>query len=283
VRILCIKAWTLWPRGRVDEHPAVADAAEEMARELGDPALLSQVLMERSIQESIHVGRRDVADRLADEALDCATRAKDPWAIAIAAYASAMAADSAAELRERVDRAAVLLERVDNVFYLAGMLAGVAYSALSYGRDRDARRFIERAMPIAERLDRPFLWMLVRGNFALTSLLTGDIDIASRAFRDELRLCRELVVLPGVHEALMGLAAVAAATDDLDRAARLAGAAEAHRYGETQDRVKARVDATFIKPARSRPGGGAWDRAFREGATLSFKHAVAYGMDEASA
>jgi hypothetical protein len=34
--------------------------------------------------------------------------------------------------------------------------------------------------------------MLLQGNLGLAELLTGDTDAARHAFREELRLCREL-------------------------------------------------------------------------------------------
>ena len=71
--------------------------------------------------------------------------------------------------------------------------------------------------------------MLVHGNFGLAALLTGDTDAARDAFREELALCRELVVRPFATEGLLGLAGVAAVRGDIDRAARLVGAAAAHR------------------------------------------------------
>ena len=80
---------------------------------------------------------------------------------------------------------------------------------------------------------------------------------------------------------MAGLAAVAAVRDDdLDRAARLTGAAAAHRYDEPHDPVDARLDATFLEPARARCGADAWDAALREGAALSFEDAIAYALDE---
>ena len=90
--------------------------------------------------------------------------------------------------------------------------------------------------------------MVLHGNFGLAALLTGDTDTAREAFRDELRLCRELVVLPVAAEGLLGLAAIAAARDDPDRAARLVGAAAAHAYGSQQHDLKARLDAAFLDP-----------------------------------
>ena len=124
--------------------------------------------------------------------------------------------------------------------------------------------------------------MLVHGNAALAALLTGDIATARHRFGEELRLCRELVVLPFAGEALQGLAAVATVDGDAHRAARLSGAAAVHRYGRPQDAVNARLRATFLDPARIHGGADAWDARAREGAALDFADAIAYALEEAS-
>jgi predicted ATPase/class 3 adenylate cyclase len=279
VRALCIKAWTLWPLGRGAEQPAVMAEAEAIARALADPVILSQVLQTRAAHEG-SAGRLDVARTLADEAGSCASAAGDDWAIAMAAFARALPAKSATELRERVDRAASLLDAVGNVHRLADLLASAAYQALSIGSDRDANDFLDRAVPIVHGLDNPLLRMLLRGNLALAALLTGETDAAREAFGDELRLSREFVVLPFASEGLGGLAAVATVHDDLHRAARLFGAAAAHRYGQPEDALDARLEATFFAPARARCGGDAWHDTAREGAALSFDDAIAYALDE---
>jgi predicted ATPase/DNA-binding SARP family transcriptional activator len=100
VRLLCIKAWALAPLGRRIEQPTALDEAEENARDLADPVLLSQVLQNRSAYEAT-AGRLDIADAYADESLQSASAASDDWEIAMAVYTKAMAAQSATELRER--------------------------------------------------------------------------------------------------------------------------------------------------------------------------------------
>ena len=60
--------------------------------------------------------------------------------------------------------------------------------------------------------------MILEGNFGLAALLTGDTDAARDAFREELRLCRELVCAPSPRRP-SGLAAVAGPGDDARRAA----------------------------------------------------------------
>jgi len=278
-RTLCMKAWALWPLGRGAELAAVMGEAQAIARTLADPAMLSEVLYSRSVQES-RDGRLDVASTLADEAVACARVTGDPWAIAMAAWASALAAGSAAELRERVEQAASLLEQAGDVYRLADVFHMAAHRALCDGRDREASEFADRASPLVRELDSPYLWMLLRGKVGRAAVLSGDTGTARQAFGEQLRLCRELVVLPAASQSLAGLAAIAVLHDDLDRAARLTGAAAAHRYGEPQDPVDARLDATILKPARTRCGAAAWDATLREGAALSFEEAIAYALDE---
>jgi hypothetical protein len=121
--------------------------------------------------------------------------------------------------------------------------------------------------------------MLVRGNAGLAALFIGDVGAARDAFCEELELSREMVILP-VHEALLGLAAVAVREGHLPRAPRLFGAATAHRYGNPEDPVDARLYATFFAPARTRHGADAWDAAAGDGAALSFEDAIAHALEE---
>ena len=121
----------------------------------------------------------------------------------------------------------------------------------------------------------------VRGNLGLAALFTGDTDAAERAFREELMLCRELVVLPIAFEGLRGLAAIAAVHGDGQRAAALLGAAAAHRYGERTDALDARFEAAFFEAALARHGAQAWSAAFRDGGALTFADAIAYALEQA--
>jgi predicted ATPase len=280
VRVLVAKAIGLYHLGRAIAQPSVFAEAETVARQLGDLAILSRTLGARATSEAMAAGRLDAVDALADEALECAAAAGDDWAMAMAAFAKTMGESTAAELRERVDRAASLLDDAGNVYRLASLYASAAYGALWDGSDRDAKDFIDSAIEIARKLDHPFTWLVVHGNLGLAALLTDDTDSARDGFREELTLCRDLVVRPFVAEGLQGLAAVAVVRGDLDRAARLVGAAAAHRYGLPEDPVDARLEATFFEPARTLYGADAWNAAGREGGALSFEHAIAYALDE---
>jgi predicted ATPase/DNA-binding SARP family transcriptional activator len=279
-RALCLKAWALWPLGRGGEELVVLGRAEEIARMLRDPALLSHVLEIRATQESWN-GRLDTADALAEEALAQAQAAGDEWAIAMASRARAMASGDVAMLRERVDRAVSQLNDVGNAYHVTDLLVSATQAALRHGSDDDLRAFAERALPEARELGSPFLSMFLGARLGLGAVLHGDVDIARAAFRETLELCRRLVVRPVAFEGLAGLAAVAAVGDDLDRAARLAGAAAAYCYDEPQRLVAARLDATILRRARERRGPDDWDAAVADGKRLGFADAIAYALDEA--
>jgi hypothetical protein len=279
VRALCIRVTCLWAPGRGREQFDVLAEAEAVARALGDPVVLSRALHTRAHREFTG-GQLDVSNALADEALRWASVAGDRWEIALASYDKALVAPTIAELRERVEHSAQLLSDVGNVYQLANLLTSAAYRALCVGSADDAAILAARAVPIARSFDDPYAWMITTGNLALAALLTGQTDAAWHGFREELALCRELVVRPLAFEGLRGLAAVAALRGDHKRAATLVGAAAAHRYGEPEDPVDTRLDAEFFEPARRRHGVDPWDATARDAGVMSFEDAIAYALDE---
>jgi len=280
VRALLSRTWCLFMLGRAAEQLAAVAQAEALARELDDPVILSQALQTRADYESGR-GRLDVAAAIADEALHCASAAGDEWEIACASRAVARAASTPTQLGNRVDRAAALLNEVGNLFDLGYLLTSAAYMALLDGCDRDAMDFAQRALPIVRELELPFMWMNLQGNLALAALMTGETDTARDAFREALALSRRLVVPPIASEALLGLAALDATHGNTRRAARLVGAATAHRHAQPPDLVNARLDQAFLEDARTRCGTDTWDAAVSEGATLSLQEATAYALQEA--
>lgn len=154
-----------------------------------------------------------------------------------------------------------------------------AYRALCSGSDRDANDYASRAVPLVRDLNHQHLWLHLLSRVGPAALFTGDTEAAHDAFREHLEICRDLVVLPAAN-GLSGLAAVAAIRDDLDRAARLCGAAAAHRHGDPEDGIDARLRTTFFVPARIRLGPDAWDAGVREGSALSFDDAIAYALTD---
>ena len=122
--------------------------------------------------------------------------------------------------------------------------------------------------------------MILQAPLAHAALLTGDIEAAESALREQLILSRELV-LPAAANGFIGLAAIAALRGNLFRAARLAGAAQTHGYGnEPDDIVLEALEGRFLEPARARYGPDAWRAALRDGAALSLEDAIADALEE---
>jgi hypothetical protein len=275
---LCSKCWTVWALGREGEQRPLLEEADALTATLAGTPIRAYVLRTRAAYEVFH-DNLDLAAAFADQADACARAAGDPWEIAVAAYARALAAGDPRELRARVDGAASLLEQTEDAFHLADLFHIAGYRALRSGSDDDAAELLARAVVLARELDEPYLWMLVLGVSGLSALFTDDTPAADAAFREQLELARELVVLPAAFEGLSGLAAVAERHGDPDRAARLYGAATAHQYGQPDTHLEARIHGTFITPARARRGIDAWDAAARAGAELGFRDAIAYALD----
>ena len=202
------------------------------------------------------------------------------WEIAEASRRKAIAASSIAELRERVDTAASLLTDVGNVHQLAGLLTDAAYGALCLGSERDAADFAARATPIARALDGRSRAMINSGNLGLAALLTGETDAASHAFREELRLCRDMVVAArGVRRPPRpGRRRRGARRRQARRDTRRRRCRTPLRPGRGSGRGQARGDVLRARPHTVRHR--AWNAAAREGSTLSFEDAIAYALEE---
>ncbi len=135
VRVLYTKAQCLSRVGRGAAEAAVAATAEAVARQLGDPILLSQVLQRRATKRSPPSGSRWPTRSPTRRSTG---PTGDEWEIAEASQAKAIAASSIADLRDRVDRAAALLTDAGNVHELANLLTDAAYAALCLGNVGDA-------------------------------------------------------------------------------------------------------------------------------------------------
>jgi hypothetical protein len=215
--------------------------------------------------------------------LSRAKRAGDPWTLGNVLRSRAMAATTIEVLQARVDEAVAASEVAGSPHQRAHVLSSATYAAMCLRGLSRAFEFAGRGMPLARALgdDRRLMSML--GNYGLATLLAGDVATASRAFREQLVLCREMRELSAAAEGLIGLAAVAAARGDPLRGARLAGAASSHAYGMEQPDVEELLEAAYFADARAALGSDAWDEARAIGASLSFHEAIAEALSDASA
>jgi hypothetical protein len=267
--------------GRIDERPDALEKSETMARRLDDDRLLARVLLNRADEESNH-RRFDTCERYAEEALAHARIAGDPWTLGNVMRSRARAATTVEALLTRTDQAVVAAEEAGSPHQKVHALASATYSAICLGGLSEAFDLANRAMPLARALGDDHRLMNMLGNYGLANLLARDIATASRAFREQLVLCREMMERSAAAEGLIGLAAVSAARGELTRAARLVGASRAHAYGVVQPAVEDLLETAFFADARAALGTEAWDEARDAGAALGFHEAIAEALPDAS-
>jgi hypothetical protein len=122
-------------------------------------------------------------------------------------------------------------------------------------------------------------------NLGWIALLQDDLGRAANLYRESLSLSWDSGLNPLVQNALEGLACVAGAKGEADRAARLWGAAQALRETKGIPRdpdFLAEADAR-TSAVRSGMGEGAWQEAWRKGRAMMLDEAVSYALDEEAA
>jgi predicted ATPase/DNA-binding SARP family transcriptional activator len=261
-----------------DQARAYADEALALSQRCGDPRGIAPALLllgHLDESKSLPQTRRRA---LAEEALVFARQAGDDRLIADALTDRAAALppeDAAGELAEAI----AAHRRIGASRSLAMLYNRAAYHEIKAGRAERAAPYLADAESLARELGDEMLVCSVYGNAGLAALFTRDLDGARAAFDEELRLARELVIPWLASEGLAGLAAIASAHDDLDRAARLLGAATATGPLGDVD-VATQLERKFFAAARERHGHDRWSDGRAAGSTLTFTDAIAVALAE---
>jgi predicted ATPase/DNA-binding SARP family transcriptional activator len=263
-------------RGLLSPTRVLAAEALDLSRQAADPAGVADALLALASLEMAesHPQMRRLA--LAEEALICAREAHDDRLEALALFERAMALHPE-QATAALDEAGTALRRLGSARILPHLYSNAAYNEVKAGNAWRARALLERALPLARELDESLTLAVVYGNVGMEALFTDDLDRAQDAFGEQLRLCREHVVTHLAGEALGGLAAIAARRGDLERAARLLGAATATGPVGDAD-VNGLLEQQFFGPARNAYGSGPWNQAYASGAEMNFEQAVTLGL-----
>jgi predicted ATPase/class 3 adenylate cyclase len=263
--------------GLLEQARARAIDALALSRQAGDPSGIADALLLLGHLETADSLPQRGRHALAEEALSHARQAGDDRLIADALKdrATALPPDQGAV---ELEQAISALRKIGAARTLAGLYNNSAYNAIKAGTPELAQPFLEHADSLARELGDQIMLSAVCGNAGLAALFTGDIDAARTAFDEELWLCHELVTPWFASEGLAGLSAIAIRHGDLDRAARLHGAATAHGFVGDAD-VLAHLEREFFRPARKRYGDRQWREAHTAGAELSFDDAIGLALD----
>jgi predicted ATPase/DNA-binding SARP family transcriptional activator len=264
-------------RGSLEDYDGAyqdATRAEALLRESGDQRELALALITRS-QVRLAVGSLDDAAAAGHEALDIAGALSDD-ALSAAALAALVPVVGPIERQEFAESALDHFRRLGDLRGQAELLSRMSYTAMLERDAAGALRLSQAAHVAACALGEPQVLAFVRGNQGLAALFSGDLDGAMEAFREELSIARQQVLQLLAAEAIVGLAAVAALDGDLERAARLCGAAD--RYEEVAQPLTARARDQLIAPAREGWATGEWERAYAVGRREELDEAIATAL-----
>jgi len=174
---------------------------------------------------------------------------------------------------------------VGNKWGAAAMLGFSAAVRFAQGDLDRARQLAERGLELAREVGARDILYVTLHPLAAIALAEGDNERAKRLFEEGARLSLEVGEKVNVAFSLDGLAAVvAAAGDELERAARLWGAAEAILEDIEVISYPFAPDSALrerrVAEARARVDKRTWTQAWAEGRAMSPGEAVAYALGE---
>jgi hypothetical protein len=252
---------------------ATARESLVLARSIGDLAQCAASTTALAIA-ALNAHRSEDGYRHATEAEQLAREARDEPKRVIALQIRALTAPTLGEALALGEQAAAALRSAASERRLALLQTSLTYNALVHGDDAAAQRLTRDALQSAETVGEPFVLSFAHGNEGLVALLTGDIERASEAFTRELELASRYQHELMLYEAINGLAGVAAARGEDERAAQLLGAAEGTRPERHNPAIARRLDDRCFDPARARLGEAQWRAANSAGAALTSRQAV---------
>jgi non-specific serine/threonine protein kinase len=145
-----------------------------------------------------------------------------------------------------------------------------------------AHELYQQSLVIARELGTPWEIGTALRESGLAECDEGHPDLALKHLAEAMAILHGLGDRPGVIESLEGLAAVAAATAALRRAARLWGAAHAlqQAMGGARSAHQKIIYERQVQPVRAILTAEAFDQAWDEGRAMSLDGAVRYALDE---
>jgi predicted ATPase/DNA-binding CsgD family transcriptional regulator len=241
------------------------------------------------------LGDHDAALAHAEEELALARQLGEPFPLGRAHYGLGIVwehAGNAAWAGAHFAEAVPLLRRAKATSWVYLALAGVGSMRLACGDVEEAIPLLDEALALVRQSDdadpgalQDTLGLaLVLGQRAHAARIQGDQVLASRLFVESISAARELGAERVLLGQVAGLAGVALAQEQPERAARLLGAVAAARESSGVARIAHALDADRIAAAvRSRLGEKSFAVAFPAGHALSLAEAVADGIALAAA
>jgi predicted ATPase/class 3 adenylate cyclase len=231
-----------WMQGDNARALALCDESLALGRELGDQTGIARALTWRGLV-ALRQGDFDAATALFEEGLELARKLEDKWLMGtVLAQMGATA-----RVRGEYAKAVALCEE-----------------SLAIYRNQNAERWIAYSLRLTGHAVR----------------LLGDLERAAGLYRESLALFDKTEDKWIATECVEGLALIATAQRNSERAARLFGAADAARetFGITMPRPAAGDQDHFWPAIPERPERTAFAAAWAEGRAMTLEQAIEYAL-----
>jgi non-specific serine/threonine protein kinase len=224
------------------------------------------------------------AERLAEESVAAARKLGDPDLIARALNGAGLVHESTGDLGLAglaYDEALVLLHDSSDRQLVTDVSNSRALLAVQQGDPATALRTLQTCVDFARSQGNQELLARYLESLANAQLDLGDLDSAASSWHESLTTFRDVDDWFGIVWAMGGLALVAAARREDERALRLGAAAErlSRQYSFAVWRFRADQLGAAFRQARSRLGSkGRGDAAWSQGEAMTTSEALAYAL-----
>ena len=220
------------------------------------------------------------ANELFKESLELSRKAGDEWTTA----ASLLHLGNVEDEQENHERAVELYEegialcrKSGYTVLLADILVNLGYTRLLQGHYERTTALCEEA--IALYREQGYRYARIEfpvDNLGWAAWLRGDDEKAEVLYQESLMLCRELGNKLVAAESLQGLACVAGKRGEIERSARLFGAADSLFRARNISHLPAEREMRepYLEVAQTSSNRAAWE----EGSELTFEEAIEYAL-----
>jgi tetratricopeptide (TPR) repeat protein len=202
-----------------------------------------------------------------------------------------LAAGFTARVQERDDAGPLLTDALEtaratgHTFIEAASLHHLGLIAVDVRGDLPtARRLLENSLAMYRNLQLPRFISLLNLALGDVARAAGDLPAAQRLLRESVTLMYRTGERLGIHGVLDAFAELAAAEGHLERAVRLAGAAERlrNRQGTQSWPLLARRREEWLTRARTSLGEATYSGLWTAGGEMSVQSAVEVALEDAS-
>jgi predicted ATPase/class 3 adenylate cyclase len=279
--------WLANQQGDLERAETAAEQGLQLCAEAGLGVVVAADLQNVLGDGARHRGDYERAAELLEQSLALHKAAKDTRGVAWSLGNLAnVASDCGTYERAKAlyEEGLELARALGGAELLGAYLISLGDEYLLEGNPEKAMELNEEAAELYRRRGRKGALQVALNNLGWAALI-GDDHLKAEALHEEcLMMCKELGDRLTGSDSMEGLACVAGARGEAERAAKLFGAAEALREeAGYQQAIRVRsLREPYLAAIRSRVDGATWTAAWDEGRSMKFEGAIAYSLEKDS-